>query len=337
MSKNKSSGEKRQQLLEMRSILDSDLRQQGHCALATQRRAVQEAAAQERAVIASLAAGLAPCVGQEAALVREVEQAEEVVARMVAAVARDQAPECEALLGPGPATFRFVTPPPSPGPGSVLGSRTGSLRSLASSSRPASVASDCPGPDTEAGLGRSRNNSVSSYQSLNHQSSTNNKRYSTISTKSRDSGFSSQELVMLRQQEAVRQGGGQVVTRRPPLPPAHRSRPLVPERKSSLDRCNLTNGNNTSNNSNLNTSINSNTTSLNSSFNSNLNTSNNLNTSFKSNLNSSFNNNLNNLMEAATPTNTGHTVVQQVRSNPPSDTKHLELSGHSVLCCVARS
>ena len=76
MSKNKSSGEKRQQLLEMRSILDSDLRQQGHCALATQRRAVQEAAAQERAVIASLAAGLAPCVGQEAALVREVEQAE---------------------------------------------------------------------------------------------------------------------------------------------------------------------------------------------------------------------------------------------------------------------
>ena len=117
MSKNKSSGEKRQQLLEMRSILDTDLRQQGHCALATQRRAVQEAAAQERAVIASLAAGLAPCVGQEAALVREVEQAEEVVARMVAAVARDQEPECEALLGPGPATFSFVTPPPSPGPG----------------------------------------------------------------------------------------------------------------------------------------------------------------------------------------------------------------------------
>ena len=327
MSKNKSSGEKRQQLLEMRSILDTDLRQQGHCALATQRRAVQEAAAQERAVIASLAAGLAPCVGQEAALVREVEQAEEVVARMVAAVARDQEPECEALLGP--ATFSFVTPPPSPGPGSVLGSRAGSLRSLASSSRPASVASvasDCPGPDTEAGSSRSRNNSVSSYQSLNHQSGTNNKRYSTISTKSRDSGFSSQELVMLRQQEAVRQvGGGQVVTRRPPLPPAHRSRPLVPERKSSLDRCNLTNSNlNTSN-----TCLNSN---LNSSFNSNLNS--NTNTSFKSNLNSSFNSNLSNLVEAATPTNTGHTVVlHQVRSNPPSPRVEYEWT----LCCVARS
>ena len=303
MSKNKSSGEKRQQLLEMRSILDTDLRQQGHCALATQRRAVQEAAAQERAVIASLAAGLAPCVGQEAALVREVEQAEEVVARMVAAVARDQEPECEALLGPGPATFSFVTPPPSPGPGSVLGSRAGSLRSLASSSRPASVASDCPGPDTEAGSSRSRNNSVSSYQSLNHQSGTNNKRYSTISTKSRDSGFSSQELVMLRQQEAVRQvGGGQVVTRRPPLPPAHRCRPLVPERKSSLDRCNLTN-------SNLNTS----------------------NTCLNSNLNSSFNSNLSNLVEAATPTNTGHTVVlQQVRSNPPSPRVEYEWT----LCCA---
>ena len=113
----------------------------------------------------------------------------------------------------------------------------------------------------------------------------------------------------------------------------------MPERKSSLDRCNLTNSNLNSNLNTSNTCLNSN---LNSSFNSNLNS--NTNTSFKSNLNSSFNSNLSNLVEAATPTNTGHTVVlHQVRSNPPSPRVEYEwtlwtVTGHcAVLCCVARS
>ena len=95
--------------------------------------------------------------------------------------------------------FNFSTPPSTPG-GSLMGSRTGSVRSLNSfSSRPSSVASDSVVGDSDS-FSRSRNNSVSSYQSL-HQSNSNNKRCSTISTKSRDSGFSSQEILLLKQQQ----------------------------------------------------------------------------------------------------------------------------------------
>ena len=67
-----------------------------------------------------------------------------------------------------------------------MGSRTGSVRSLNSFSRPSSVASDNISASDGDSFNRSRNNSVSSYQSL-HQSNSN-KRCSTISTKSRDSG-----------------------------------------------------------------------------------------------------------------------------------------------------
>lgn len=152
--------------------------------------------------------------------------------------------------------FRFVTPPSTPG-GSLMGSRAGSVRSLNSfNSRPSSVASDSTECEGAVSGNRSRNNSVSSYQS-SHQSNSHNKRSSTLSTKSRDSGFSSQEILLLRQQEALKQNlnsprhnsissrtrdpspiPGQhpaVITRRPPIPPKYR--PLVPERKSSLDRC----------------------------------------------------------------------------------------------------
>jgi len=152
---------------------------------------------------------------------------------------------------------RFVTPPSTPG-GSLMGSRAGSVRSLNSfSSRPCSVASDGTGTECEAAAGgsRSRKNSVSSYQSAN-QSNPHNKRSSTLSTKSQDSGFSSQDILLLRQQEALKQNLNSprhnsivsrtrdpspvpgshpsLITRRPPIPPKYR--PVVPERKSSLDR-----------------------------------------------------------------------------------------------------
>ena len=82
LNKNKYSGEKRQQLLEMRAVLETELRQEGGKVLATQRQSVREAAAQERGMMTLLASGLSPAIGQEVTLVREVEQMEEILERM---------------------------------------------------------------------------------------------------------------------------------------------------------------------------------------------------------------------------------------------------------------
>merc|ERR1719270_1269114 len=267
LNKNKNS-EKRQQLLEMKTILESDLRTQGHAVLDHQRRTVKDVVQQERGMFTLLASGMAPVILQEVALIKEVEQMEEVVDRMNKVLFDRQKcdEEYEHVLVSKHDQFSFSTPPSTPG-GSLMGSRTGSVRSLNSfSSRPSSVASDSVVGDTEC-LSRSRNNSVSSYQSL-HQSNSNNKRCSTISTKSRDSGFSSQEILLLKQQQdtlkqvqnlnsprhqsltrhqtsSISVSGvtySNIVSRRPPLPPKYR--PAVPERKSSLDRCNVNVANN---------------------------------------------------------------------------------------------
>lgn len=82
LNKNKYSGEKRQQLLEMRAVLETELRQEGGKVLATQRQSVREAAAQERGMMTLLASGLSPAISQEVTLVREVEQMEEILERM---------------------------------------------------------------------------------------------------------------------------------------------------------------------------------------------------------------------------------------------------------------
>ena len=82
LNKNKYSGEKRQQLEEMRAVLESELRQEGVRVLDTERKTVREAAAQERAIMTVLASGLGPAIGQEVALIREVEQMEEIWEKM---------------------------------------------------------------------------------------------------------------------------------------------------------------------------------------------------------------------------------------------------------------
>ena len=208
----------------MRAVLESELRQEGARVLDTERKTVREAAAQERAIMTVLASGLGPAIGQEVALIREVEQMEEIWEKMNAVLFDKQRfdevmqrqyfletkilfKEYErSLVSQTAEQFRFVTPPSTPG-GSLMGSRAGSVRSLNSfSSRPCSVASDGTGTEFEAAAGgnRSRNNSVSSYQSAN-QSNPHNKRSSTLSTKSQDSGFSSQDILLLRQQEALKQ------------------------------------------------------------------------------------------------------------------------------------
>ena len=185
----------------MKTILESDLRTQGHAVLDHQRRTVKDVVQQERGMFTLLASGMSPVILQEVALIKEVEQMEEVVDRMNKVLFDRQKcdEEYEHVLVAKHDQFSFSTPPSTPG-GSLMGSRTGSVRSLNSfSSRPSSVASDSVVGDTDS-LSRSRNNSVSSYQSL-HQSNSNNKRCSTISTKSRDSGFSSQEILLLKQQQ----------------------------------------------------------------------------------------------------------------------------------------
>ena len=82
MNKNKYSGEKRQQLLELRAVLETELRQEGAKVLDTQRRSVKEAADQERGMMTTLASGLGTAIGQEVTLVREVEQMEDILERM---------------------------------------------------------------------------------------------------------------------------------------------------------------------------------------------------------------------------------------------------------------
>ena len=156
----------------------------------------------------SLASGLSPVIMQEVALIKEVEQMEEVVDRMNKVLFDRQRndEEYEHVLVSRNEQYSFITPPSTPG-GSMMGSRTGSVRSLNSFSRPSSVASDSINGDGD-NFNRSRNNSVSSYQSLHQGNNSNNKRSSTISTKSRDSGFSSQEILLLRQQqETLKQVG----------------------------------------------------------------------------------------------------------------------------------
>ena len=185
LNKNKSSGEKRQQILEMRTILDSDLRQQTARVLQQERKSLKEVVQKERGLFCLLAGGLTPVVLQEVSLIREVEQMEEVVERMNRVIydSKKTEEEYEDVLTGRTEQYSFITPPSTPG-GSVMGSRSGSIRSLNSFSRPSSVASEA-----ESGR-RSRNNSVSSYQSL-HQDNRN----------SRDSGFSSQEILLLKQQQ----------------------------------------------------------------------------------------------------------------------------------------
>lgn len=192
----------------MRTILETDLRTQGQLVLESQRKYVKDIVQQERGMYGQLASGMSPVILQEVALIREVEQLEEIVERLNKVLYDRQKSEedYEHVLVSRQEQFSFVTPPSTPG-GSLMGSRAGSIRSLNSFSRPSSVASDSINGDVDS-FPRSRNNSVSSYQSLN-QSNPNNKRASTISTKSRDSGFSSQEILLLRQQqESLKQVSG---------------------------------------------------------------------------------------------------------------------------------
>lgn len=192
----------------MRTILETDLRTQGQLVLESQRKYVKDIVQQERGMYGQLASGMSPVILQEVSLIREVEQLEEIVERLNKVLYDRQKSEedYEHVLVSRQEQFSFVTPPSTPG-GSLMGSRTGSIRSLNSFSRPSSVASDSINGDVDS-FPRSRNNSVSSYQSLN-QSNPNNKRASTISTKSRDSGFSSQEILLLRQQqESLKQVSG---------------------------------------------------------------------------------------------------------------------------------
>lgn len=193
LNKNKSSGEKRQQILEMRTILDSDLRQQTARVLQQERKSLKEVVLKERGLFSLLAGGLTPVVLQEVSLIKEVEQMEEVVERMNRVIydSKKTDEEYDHVVSSRKDQFSFITPPSTPG-GSVMGSRAGSIRSLNSFSRPSSVASDtesCP---------RSRNNSVSSYQSSHHQQDNRNSKHS-------GSGFSSQEILLLKQQESLKQ------------------------------------------------------------------------------------------------------------------------------------
>lgn len=57
LNKNKSSSEKRQQMLEMRSILEGDLRAQGHRVLESERKNVKDIVQQEREMFTTLASG----------------------------------------------------------------------------------------------------------------------------------------------------------------------------------------------------------------------------------------------------------------------------------------
>ena len=193
LNKNKSSGEKRQQILEMRTILDSDLRQQTARVLQQERKSLKEVVQKERGLFCLLAGGLTPVVLQEVSLIREVEQMEEVVERMNRVIydSKKTEEEYEDVLTGRTEQYSFITPPSTPG-GSVMGSRSGSIRSLNSFSRPASVASDTESCTSS----RSRNNSVSSYQS-SHQDNRNSKHSG--------SGFSSQEILLLKQQESLKQ------------------------------------------------------------------------------------------------------------------------------------
>ena len=194
LNKNKSSGEKRQQILEMRTILDSDLRQQTARVLQQERKSLKEVVQKERGLFSLLAGGLTPVVLQELSLIREVEQMEEVVERTnrVLYDTKKTEEEYDHVLAGRKDQFSFVTPPSTPG-GSVMGSRSGSVRSLNSFSRPSSVASD-----TESCPSRSRNNSVSSYQSSQSHHLHDNRN-------SKHSGFSSQEILLLKQQESLKQ------------------------------------------------------------------------------------------------------------------------------------
>ena len=192
LNKNKSGGEKRQQIVEMKTILEQDLRQQTARVVQQERKTLKEVVQKERDLFSLLAGGLTPVVLQEVSLIREVEQMEEVVERMNRVIfdSKKTEDEYEHVLNSRQEQFSFITPPSTPG-SSLMGSRSGSIRSLNSFSRPSSVASDVES------CGRSRNNSVSSYQS-SHQDKRN-------SRESRHSGFSSQEILLLKQQESLKQ------------------------------------------------------------------------------------------------------------------------------------
>ena len=74
LNKNKSGGEKRQQIVEMKTILEQDLRQQTASVVQQERKTLKEVVQKERDLFSLLAGGLTPVVLQEVSLIRSVDK-----------------------------------------------------------------------------------------------------------------------------------------------------------------------------------------------------------------------------------------------------------------------
>jgi len=190
------------ELRALKENLLNELQQQRRNVYEQETKCVKEIGCQERSLYITLAAGLKPVIVEELAMLSEVEQLGKVMEKMddILLDPYNNSDDKENIMHnvlKCKEYYCFETPPSTPG-GSVLSSRTGSLRSINSFSRSSSAANS----DSEDQIiFRSRQNSASSQQSY-QRSNTNNlkKRNSTLSHQSQDSGFASQDLSFIRQE-----------------------------------------------------------------------------------------------------------------------------------------
>ena len=133
------------ELMKLRNNLVFDLQQQKKMSCEQERLYVTEIGCQERSFYMTLAAGIKPVITEELVMFREVEQLGEVMEQINTIIFdpnknKDEANSVVNFVNTSQETFWFATPPSTPG-GSLMGSRTGSLRSINSFSIPSSEAS----------------------------------------------------------------------------------------------------------------------------------------------------------------------------------------------------
>jgi len=185
------------ELVLMRNDIVCSLQQESRTLHEQERNCVREISSQERNIYTTVAAGINHIFGVEFAIFREVEKLEEVMEKMKNSIfyPSHDADRCEDLTSFGnrrKQSFVFVTPPSTPG-GSRMGSRSSSINSISRNSS--------SGESVQNLSYRSRQNSFSTQRG---KLSADQKRNSTISTKSSDSGFVSQDLSLVGQ-EAYKQ------------------------------------------------------------------------------------------------------------------------------------
>jgi len=199
------------ELVQIRNNLACDLQQESKRLCEKERLCVREIGCMERTMYTTFAAGLKPVIGEEFAMLKEVEQLGEVLGKVNKIILdpykdNEHYDGVKSFVNSSKQSFCFATPPSTPG-GSTMGSRSSSIKSMNSFSRASSSAGSV---NEDLDSYRSRNNSVSSQQS--HQLyNRHHKRNSTISNKSKDSGFASQDLSLVKHGSRIQEHNSPLV------------------------------------------------------------------------------------------------------------------------------